>query len=169
MSTRDLVSLAAELRSLTKRYEASLLINDRIDVAIAVDADGVHLPASSFAAEDARRLLGTERIIGVSTHRPEEAAAAGRAGADFVVFGPVFETPSKQAYGSPAGLERLSETVRATSLPVLAIGGVTAERIDDILACGARGVAVVSSILEADDPAQAARACRTELARTECP
>jgi thiamine-phosphate pyrophosphorylase len=167
LPTRDLVALATDLRTITKRYDAALLINDRIDVAIAVGADGVHLPASSFSVEDARNLLGPNRIIGVSTHSPEEAAAAGRAGADFVVFGPVFETPSKQAYGPPVGLDRLSETVRATSLPVLAIGGVTVERVEEILTCGAGGVAVIRSIFEADDPEDSARSLMTVIDRAD--
>jgi thiamine-phosphate pyrophosphorylase len=121
--------------------------------------------ASSFSVEDARRLLGPERMIGISTHRPEEAATAAKAGADFVVFGPVFETPSKQEYGPPAGLDRLSEAVRTSSVPVLAIGGVTVDRIEEILARGAKGVAVVRAILEADDPAAGARSCSSQLRR----
>jgi thiamine-phosphate pyrophosphorylase len=167
LPTRDLVALATDLRAITKRYDAALLINDRIDVAMAVGADGVHLPATSFSVADARELLGPERIIGASTHSPEEAAAAGRAGADFVVFGPVFETPSKQAYGPPVGLDRLSETVQATSLPVLAIGGVTVEGVEEILTCGAGGVAVVRSIFAADDPEVSARSLMTVLDRAD--
>jgi thiamine-phosphate pyrophosphorylase len=159
LPTRALVALATDLRSVTKRHGAALLINDRIDVVIAVDADGVHLPANSFSIEDARQLLGPQRLIGASTHSSAEAAAAGKAGADFVVFGPVFETPSKQVYGPPTGLDRLAETVKATDVPVLAIGGVTQERIEETLACGAAGVAVIRAVLEADDPAEAARSC----------
>jgi thiamine-phosphate pyrophosphorylase len=165
LPTRELAALATALRSITRRHGARLLINDRIDVAIAVEADGVHLPASSFSVEDARQLLGPGRTIGVSTHSPAEAAAAARAGADFVVFGPVFETPSKQTYGPPAGLERLSAAVEASEIPVLAIGGVTADRIPDVVSCGAAGVAVVRAVLEAEDPADAARSCSRELRR----
>ena len=165
LPTRELVALATELRSITRRYEAALLINDRIDVAVAVAADGVHLPASSFSVADARRLLGPRRLIAVSTHSPEDAAAAGEAGADFVVFGPVFETPSKRAYGPPVGLERLSATVEATKVPVFAIGGITHDRIEAIVAHGASRVAVIRALLEADDPAEATRSCLINLQR----
>lgn len=165
LPTRDLVALARRLRSVTRRHAAALLINDRIDVAVAVDADGIHLPASSFRVEDARKLLGPKRIIGVSTHSPEEAAAAGKTPADFVVFGPVFDTPSKRQYGAPVGRERLSDAVRSTDLPVIAIGGITPDRIGPILDCGAAGIAVIRAILEAGDPEEAARRCLTEIGR----
>jgi thiamine-phosphate pyrophosphorylase len=165
LPARELAALARELRAITRRHGAALLINDRLDVAVAVDADGVHLPASSFSVADARQLLGPGRIIGISTHSPEEAAMAGRAGADFAVFGPLFETPSKQSYGPPLGLERLSAATKATGIPVLAIGGVTAARIPAVLSCGAAGVAMIRAVLEAEDPAGAARSCAITLER----
>jgi len=103
LSTRDLFRFAQELRAITLQYRAALVINDRIDIALACDADGVHLPGQSFSVRDARQLLGKQRLIAVSTHRPEEVMAAELAGADFVVFGPVYDTPSKRPYGEPVG------------------------------------------------------------------
>ncbi len=163
LSGAALFELAQRLRDLCRRHAARLLINDHIDVALAIGADGVHLPADSFAPADARRLLGPHALIGASTHSLEEAQAAAADGADFIVFGPVFETPSKRGYGPPIGLEALSEVTRAIALPVFAIGGVTTDRVEAIRRCGAQGVAVISAIVEAGDPRAAAAALRAAL------
>lgn len=155
MSGRELFELAQATKALCNRYRARLLINDRIDIALAVEADGVHLPANSFRPQDARLLLGAQRCIGVSTHSPAEAREAFRCGADFAVLGPIYATASKLGYGSPLGLPAL----RAVSAegPVIAIGGVSFERLAELRAAGARGVAVIGAILEAQDPQAAAR------------
>ena len=137
------------------RYQAQLLINDRIDVALAVEADGVHLGHNSFCVKDARRLLGTEKLIGVSTHSQQEITAAREA--DFIVFGPVYYTPSKAAYGEPQGLNRLREAVSQSAVPVFAIGGIKADRVAEVLETGAHGIAMISALSAATDPAQAAR------------
>jgi thiamine-phosphate pyrophosphorylase len=134
-----------------------LLVNDRIDVALACDADGVHLPAGSFDVRDARALIGAERLVAVSTHSPEEVVAAERAGADFVVFGPVFDTPSKRPYGDPLGLDLLKHAAASARIPVFAIGGITVDCLYDVRAAGAAGAAVIRAILAADDPEHAAR------------
>jgi len=157
----ELYRLAAQLRKLTNRYQACLLINDRLDVASAVDADGVHLGQTSFSVAIARQLLGPRKLIGVSTHNPAEIAAA--TGADFLVFGPVYATPSKAAYGEPQGLVHLQQAVLQSPLPVIAIGGITAERTTEVLATGAQGIAVISALSAASDPAQAARALLSKL------
>ena len=163
LSGAALFELAGRLRDITRRYGARLLINDRIDIALACEADGVHLPADSFAPADARRLLGNNCLIGVSTHSVEQARAAAAGGADFIVFGPVFDTPSKRAFGKPIGLAAVAQVAQAVTQPVFAIGGVTTERVASILQRGARGVAVVAAILEADDPRAAAAALRAAL------
>jgi len=157
LSARELLELAARLRELTTRHGAALLVNDRIDVALACGADGVHLPANSFTVRDARALLGPQRLIGVSTHHTDEVAVAAAEGADFAVFGPIFATPSKEVYGQPLGVDALARASQMTSLPVLAIGGVTAACAPELRARGARGVAVIRAILSADDPEAAAR------------
>jgi thiamine-phosphate pyrophosphorylase len=160
LPTSDLLRLCLALRPLCRAHGAALLVNDRIDVAVAAGADGVHLPVDSFAPSDARRLLGPRAIIGASTHSEKEACVAVDGGADFIVFGPVFDTPEKRRFGPPVGLDALAAVVRRVSVPVLGIGGIDAQRAGPVRAAGARGVAVVSSILEAPDPARQARALR---------
>jgi len=157
LAAGDLLRLAGELRGLTARHGARLLINDRVDVALAAGADGVHLPGSGLPPAAARALIGPDRLIGLSTHSPDEAEGAAAAGADFVVFGPVHDTPSKRAYGRPPGLAGLAAACRRSPVPVLAIGGVTAARVPELRDAGAAGVAVIRALLEADDPAAAAK------------
>ena len=147
---RELLALADRLRTATARRRALLFVNDRVDVAIAVGADGVHLGGGSMPASVARRLLGAAALIGIST----PAAGEDAAGADFAFFGPVWPTPSK---AGAQGEARLTEAVRASRIPVLAIGGVTAERARAACTAGAAGVAVIRAILGAPDPAAATR------------
>jgi len=156
LATRELLALAVDLRRITARYDALLLVNDRIDVALACGADGVHLPGHSFTIADARTLLGPSKLVGASTHSVREVEAAAQYGADFIVFGPIFDTPSKRAFGKPVGLDAL-ERACAAPLPVLAIGGLTAERVTETRSRGATGVAVIREICAADDPEHAAR------------
>lgn len=153
--------LAERLRELTARAGALLLVNDRVDVALAVAADGVHLGGGSMPVDVVRGMVPDGTLIGVSTHAPGEAAAAG---ADFTHFGPVYATPSKAAYGPPQGEDRLGEAVRASRAPVLAVGGVSAQHGPALRAAGAAGAAVIRAILAADDPAAATRALLAALA-----
>jgi thiamine-phosphate pyrophosphorylase len=157
LSAAALLPLARELRDLTSRYRARLLINDRIDVALAVAADGVHLGGHSLPVAVARRLLGPERLIGVSTHHPAEIAAAATAGADFVTFGPVFATPSKLAYGPPQGLAALRLACQNSPLPVFALGGIKPCHLGALQSAGAAGIAVISALMATPDPCAAAR------------
>lgn len=156
LSTRELVELARELRAVTRQHGARLLINDRIDVALAVGADGVHLPSESFAVVDARSLLGPDAAIGVSTHSIAEVRRAAAAGADFAVFGPIFDTPSKRDYGAPHGLAALRAAVDSSDLPIVAIGGIDHDNAANVRATGCAGIAVIRAILTASDPAAAA-------------
>lgn len=144
----DLVARAAELTSGSK---TRLLVNDRSDIARAAGADGVHLTAQSLPVEVVRKTCGAEFVIGVSTHSLAEARAACTAGADFVVFGPVFETESKRVYGPPQGLGKLREVTSALGeFPVVAIGGVTIENVGECFEAGASGVAAISMFSDAD-------------------
>jgi thiamine-phosphate pyrophosphorylase len=129
-----------------------LLVNDRSDIARAAGADGVHLTAQSLPVAVVRKTCGAEFLIGVSTHSLAEAQAARDAGADFVVFGPVFETESKRAYGAPQGPEKLREVTRALGeFPVVAIGGITLENFSECFEAGARGVAAIRMLNTAEN------------------
>jgi thiamine-phosphate pyrophosphorylase len=156
-----LLDAARELRALTRTHAAALLVNDRIDVAVAAAADGVHLPAASFSIATARHLLGPMPWIGRSTHAPAEAAAAAAEGADYVVLGPIFATPSKKAFGPPLGLEALRATRSAR--PLIAIGGITTAHVAEVRRAGAYGVAIVRAVLDAPNPAATAAALRAAL------
>lgn len=156
----ELLPLAEELRELTCRHGARLLINDRLDVALAVEADGVHLGGHSLPVAVARRLLGPQRLIGVSTHCLADIAAAAAGGADFVTFGPVYATPSKLAYGPPQGLEALDRACQNSPLPVFALGGIKSCHIRALQCSGCHGVALIGAIIAADDPAAAVRCLR---------
>jgi thiamine-phosphate pyrophosphorylase len=138
----QLVSRAAEI---TRGTSTRLLVNDRFDVARAAGADGVHLTETSLPPRVVRELCGDEFVIGVSTHSLESARAARDGGADFAVFGPVFETESKRAYGPPQGLEKLRDVAAALQgFPVLAIGGVTVDNAEECFEVGASGFAGIS-------------------------
>lgn len=148
---RALLVLAQELRSITREYGAKLFINDRVDVAVAVDADGVHLGHRSMPPEGARRVVGKDMLIGVSTHSLEEAKAAEAGGADFITFGPIFETPSKAKYGHPMGLDAIKTLIADVSIPIFAIGGIHGGNIQQVILSGAAGVAMISAIFSSPD------------------
>ena len=155
LAGRDLLLLAEKASKLCQSYGSSLFVNDRLDIALAVNAAGVQLGNASVPIALARQLLGAQKMIGVSTHSFNEALEAQRQGADFVLFGPVYFTPSKAAYGAPQGLDKLKEIVGKISLPVYAIGGVKLENILDLRSMGVSGVALISAIMSSDAPKQA--------------
>jgi thiamine-phosphate pyrophosphorylase len=155
LAGRDLFSLAEKASQLCRNYGSSLFVNDRLDIALAVNAAGVQLGNASVPIALARQLLGAQKMIGVSTHSFNEALEAQRQGADFVLFGPVYFTPSKAVYGAPQGLDKLKEIVGKISLPVYAIGGIKLENILDLRSMGVSGVALISAIMSSDAPKQA--------------
>lgn len=157
LSARDLLALAREVHALTAVRKFRLLINDRIDIALALEGAGVHLRSNSLPVSVARRLLGTERLLGISVHGVGEAVQAESQGADYVIFGPIYETPSKQVFGPPLGLHSLEQVCRAVRIPIFGIGGVTAARAREMRQVGAFGVAVITAILQADDVGSATR------------
>ncbi len=159
----DLFKLAEEVHSVLRPGGARLFLNDRADIARAVNAAGVHLPEMGIPVQAARRALGPGGMVGVSTHDPDGAHRAEDAGADFITFGPVFFTPSKSMYGQPLGIERLEAVARRRTLPVFAIGGIQPDRVRPCLDAGAWGVAVISAVLSAPDPAGVVRAFGKEL------
>jgi thiamine-phosphate pyrophosphorylase len=145
LPARTLYELAARSAAITKGTTTRLLVNDRADIARAARADGVHLTTRSIEASIIRRSFGHGFLIGISTHSLAEAQAARESdAADFAVFGPVFDTPSKRDYGPPLGLEKLSEAASLLSpFPLIALGGVTGENAPDTLRAGASGIAAI--------------------------
>ena len=157
LGAADLAFLCRRIRSITVDTRALLVVNDRVDVALAVGADAVQRTSTSLRIEDIRAIADKRLRVGASVHSLPDALEAEVEGADWLVFGPVYDTPSKRMYGPPQGLEKLARVAAAVRLPVVAIGGITPARVRDVRAAGARGVAVVSSILAADSPADATR------------
>jgi thiamine-phosphate pyrophosphorylase len=154
-STRTLVEEGVALRALTRERGALLIVNDRIDVALAVDADGAHVGQDDMPTALARQLLGPERILGVSAGNLEEAAEAVLAGADYLGVGPIYATGSKADAGPAVGTALLQELATRYSLPLVAIGGISAENVSVVIRAGATGVAVISAVVSANDIAGA--------------
>jgi thiamine-phosphate pyrophosphorylase len=145
LTARVLFELVSEARKLTLEANTRLLVNDRADIAAGAGADGVHLTTQSLCAGTIRRAFGEKLLIGTSTHSLAEARSARDQGADFAVFGPVFETESKLQFGSPKGLAELTRVVRAVAdFPVLALGGISRLNATDCLASGAYGISGIS-------------------------
>ena len=154
LSFADVAWLCRRIRAI--RPAPFLIVNDRVDVALAVGADGVQRTSASLPVADMQVVADKRLKIGASVHSFDEAVRAADDGADWVFFGPVYDTPSKRAYGAPQGLAMLERAAAAVAIPVIAIGGITPERVREVRGAGARGVAVISAILSADDPATAA-------------
>jgi thiamine-phosphate pyrophosphorylase len=156
LTARTLFELASRAVGLTRGSETRVVVNDRADIARAAGCDGVHLTTHSLEANVVRRAFGEDFLIGVSAHTLGEASAAKECGADFAVFGPVFDTPSKRAYGPPVGLGSLKETARSLSpFPLVALGGVNETNAGDCLAAGAEGVAAIRLFADGQNLARA--------------
>jgi thiamine-phosphate pyrophosphorylase len=151
LPVRELLALSQEMRALTKEFGARLFINDRVDVAIAVNADGVHLGHQSMPVEAVRRLVGNNMLIGVSTHDLAEAKAAEAGGADFITFGPIYDTPSKVKLGVPVGVKALISVKNEIDIPFYALGGIKSGNVRQVLGAGASGVAMISAIIATED------------------
>jgi thiamine-phosphate pyrophosphorylase len=159
-----LYELATQAANLTRGSSTRLLVNDRADIARAARADGVHLTTRSLRASDVRRAFGNSFLIGVSTHTLPEALEARDHGADFAVFGPVFDTASKLAYGSPVGLEKLNEAALCLSpFPLIALGGITLEKAPDAIRAGASGIAAIRLFADVRQLDATVRAIRGDL------
>jgi thiamine-phosphate pyrophosphorylase len=166
-STRQLVEEGLALRQLTRERGALFIVNDRIDVALAVDADGVHLGQDDdMPVQFARRLLGPYRILGISAGNLSESASAVAADADYLSVGPIYLTRAKADAGPPIGTRLLTELVARYSQPLVAIGGITAENVAEIIRAGAIGVAVITAVVSAQDIATAARSFTTALLKS---
>ena len=157
LSARELVRLAREVQAVTASHGSQLLINDRIDVALALEGVGVHLRSNSLPVSVARQLLGAQRLVGVSVHTVEEAIQVESQGADYIILGPIYATPSKKMFGPPLGIHTLERACRLVGIPIIGIGGVTAPRAQQMRRAGAFGVAVITAILGATDVDSATR------------
>ena len=155
--TREMIESARAMRDICVSSGVSLVVNDRVDVALAAEADGVHLGQDDFPVALARNLLGADRIVGVSAGNPDEARRGIADGADYVGFGPIFPTGSKSDAGDAQGLEKLAEFARAVRAPVIAIGGIGARNAPCVVTSGAHGIAVISAVCCQADPEAATR------------
>lgn len=164
LSGSRLYKVALALRKLTRDAQVPFLVNDRLDVALAVDADGVHLGQEDLPASAARKILGPGKILGVSAETVEEARLAEREGADYLGVGPVFEARgTKPDAGTPKGLEQIARIRAESDLPIVAIGGIRAENARQARDAGADAVAVISAVVAADDIEEAARRLKRSL------
>lgn len=162
-STRELIRIATAMQALCTAAGVTFIVNDRVDVAIASGADGVHLGQDDFPIPLARKLLGDHAIIGGSASTMEEARKCLAEGADYIGFGPVFPTGSKTDAGPVSGLEVLRQAVETTPVPIVAIGGITTENTSLVMQTGAHGIAVISAVCCQADPTDAARSLRCVL------
>lgn len=151
LPTIQLLDMGYWVSELTKEYGAKLFINDRVDIALAVGADGVHLGQDSIPAHAVRKIAGDKLLVGVSTHGIDEAMEAEKDSADFITLGPIYQTPSKLKYGSPIGINILREVKSKVSIPVLAIGGIKLDKVKEVIKAGADGIALISAILTAEN------------------
>jgi len=165
-TTRMIYELALRCREVTNLYQVPLIVNDRLDVALAVEADGVHLGQDDLPVRTARRILGPHKIIGISVINLEEAWQGQADGADYVSISPVFKTVSKSDTREPAGLETLRQVKRELRIPVIAIGGIASENVSQVFSAGCDGVAVISAIFTQQDAFEATRQLKTII--TEC-
>ncbi|HXW69665.1 MAG TPA: thiamine phosphate synthase, partial [Dissulfurispiraceae bacterium] len=166
LPAREILAMSYRMRELTSGYRVKLFINDRTDIALCARADGVHLGQESMPVYAVRKLAGVGFIIGVSTHNLKEAHLAEKEGADFITFGPLYQTPSKLKYGAPVGVGELSKIAGEIGIPVFGIGGVSAETINAVMKSGAHGIAVISGILGEYDTRRAAQCYLEQVGET---
>lgn len=165
-SAKRILELGKKIRELTSLFNAIFIVNDRIDIAQALDADGVHLGQDDMDIKDAREIIGHNKIIGISTHAPEQALKAVESGADYIGVGPVFETPTK-AGRKAVGLEYVKWASENVSIPFYAIGGIDLSNVDEVLKNGAQNIAVVRAIINAQSPEASAQEFLQKLNKSE--
>lgn len=163
LDTREFVAMAKRLRTLLAPLYIPLIINDRIDVALACEADGVHLGQSDMHIGDARQLVGEKMVIGISAESVEDAVCAEKEGADYIGISPVFSTQTKKDIARPLGLDGVRKIRSLVNIPLVGIGGINHENCRAVIDHGADGIAVVSAIVAAENPAQAAQQMADQL------
>lgn len=168
-SMKDAYGEALPLRKLARDLGVTFIVNDRCDLALAVEADGVHLGQSDLAYPDARKVLGPDKVIGLSTHTPEQVKEAERLRPDYIGFGPVFTPLSKQDHDPVVGVEGVRLIRAITSLPLFAIGGIQLKQVQAVMQAGADGIAVISAVLAAADVKAAVRDLLAQIERPHPP
>ncbi len=166
-STRKMIEEARALSAMCREHHVPFIVNDRLDVALAVDADGVHVGQEDMPASTARKLIGKEKILGVSAENEEQARTAIADGADYLGVGTVFPTATKSDAGIPIGLDGVERIVRISKVPVVGIGGISASNAAEVIRAGAIGVAVISAIVNAEDVELATRELRRIVEENE--
>lgn len=151
LPARQLLEMASTLQDIASEFRANLFINERVDISMCVKAAGVHLGQSGIPPLAVRKIAGNSLSIGISTHSIQEAVDAESSGADFITYGPIFETPSKIRYGKPVGLASLQEVKNKVSIPVIALGGINLSNAADVISAGADGISMIRGILGEED------------------
>lgn len=167
LATRDLIEAGKLLREITRKAGVLFIVNDRVDVALAVDADGVHIGQDDMPLKNVRRLLGFQKIIGVSTHSVAEARLAEQEGADYLGIGPISATGSKRDAQAPKGIQLIRDIRKAVRIPCIAIGGITHDNVEEVVRAGADGAAVITAVVAADDMQAAAMEMKQIIQRTK--
>ena len=167
LSSVELYVLASEIREITREKGANLIINDRVDIALAVDADGVHLGWKSLGIGLVRKMIGHDKLIGFSAHNLQEAKKAEDSGADYVTISPIFDTVYKDYFVEPLGTEKIGKIKEEIDIPVIALGGINENNVNGVLENGAYGIAVISAILQSEDPRQSATELYKEIKKNE--
>lgn len=166
-SKRDILTKAKRLRELTKKHDVLFIVNDHIDVALAVDADGIHIGQDDLPLAEARHIMGPDKIIGISTHRIEEARAAEAGGADYIGVGPIFHTKSKVDVVDPVTTAYIGQVAAEINIPFVAIGGIKLHNVDQVLEAGATSVCMISEIVGAEDVKDVCQQFKRILAKKE--
>lgn len=164
---RDVLTKARALRELTRKYGTTFIVNDHLDIALAVDADGVHLGQEDLPLAEARKVMGPNKIIGISTHAIEEARQAEREGADYIGAGPVFATQTKEDVVAPVTTGYIEQVAAEIRIPFVAIGGIKLDNVDRVLAAGATRICAVSAIVGSEDVQGASRAFLEHIERAK--
>lgn len=157
MAANEFFGLAREIRQLSRTASSLFIVNDRVDIALAAQADGVHLGQEDLPLDIARKLMGKKKIIGISTHDLAQAQEAERGGADYIGFGPIFGTSTKETGYLPRGPAMLKEIRQAVKIPIVAIGGITEDNVSQVWEAGADSAAIISDLMGTDDVAEKVR------------
>lgn len=148
---QEFLEKAVALRDLTRKHDVTFIVNDHIDIALEVDADGIHIGQDGLSLQEARQLMGPNKIIGISTHQIEEAHAAENGGADYIAVGPIFPTSSKKSGVAPVTTEYIKKVAAEITIPFVAIGGIKMDNVDEVIAAGATRICLISEVVGAED------------------